>query len=280
MHQKVLKRLELETCLRQALENQEFHLYYQLIISLATSELLGFEALIRWHHPRQGWISPSEFIPIAEETGLIIPLGEWLLQEACQQISILENRFSKFNSLKISVNISSHQISQANFVERVKSILETTQLKAHYLNLEITETVLMNNIESGCFKLQCLQNLGIQISIDDLGTGYSSLNYLQQLPIDILKINRSFVARLESNPEQLQIIEAIIKLADTLGMKTLAEGIETSEQSDLIKSLGVNYAQGFLFSKPLNKNLVEQTLYSLSDSSSMWKTDCQSEFRI
>ncbi len=274
MHTKALERLEVETSLRKALERKEFHLYYQPIISLENSELIGFEALLRWHHPTQGWISPSTFIPIAEETGLIVPLGEWVLQEACQQISIWQGHFPFPTPLKISLNISSFQLNQPDFVEQVQRVLQQSNLKASQLNLEITETVIMNNIEAASFKLQCLQNLGIKISIDDFGTGYSSLNYLQQLPIDILKIDRSFVSRLESHPAEFQIIEAIIKLGNVLGMETLAEGIETREQSDLIQSLGVDYAQGYLFSKPLNVNSVEQTLYALFESSSLaWKID-------
>jgi diguanylate cyclase (GGDEF)-like protein len=272
MHKQALERLDIETSLRKGLQNKEFHLYYQPIVCLQTSEIIGFEALLRWHHPTQGWMSPGTFIPIAEETGLIIPLGEWVLQEACHQITVWQSHFNFLKPLKISVNISSHQIAQSDFVEQVKTILETTHLKSSQLNLEITETVLMNNIETACFKLQCLQRLGVKISIDDFGTGYSSLNYLQQLPIDVLKIDRSFVARLQSNSSDFQIIEAIIKLGNTLGMKTLAEGIETIEQSTLIKALGVDYGQGFLFSKPLNKNLVEQTLYSLSKAPSFTDT--------
>lgn len=272
MYSQALKRLEVETSLRKALENQEFHLYYQPIISCNDFQLIGFEALLRWHHPTQGWMSPANFIPIAEETGLIVPLGQWVLQEACQQISIWQSHFSFPKLLKINVNVSSSQLNQIDFVQTTQRILEESKIKASQLNLEITETVIMDNIEAAAFKLQYLQKLGITISIDDFGTGYSSLNYLQQLPIDILKIDRSFIKKLESNPTEFQIIEAIIKLGSVLGMQTLAEGIETSEQFDLIQSLGVNYAQGFLFSKPLNKNLVEQILYSLHQSSSLsWK---------
>ncbi|MDJ0732202.1 MAG: EAL domain-containing protein [Crocosphaera sp.] len=274
MHTKALERLEVETRLRKALEKQEFDLYYQPIISLETSQLIGFEALLRWQNPNQGWISPTRFIPIAEETGLVVPLGEWVLQEACHQTSVWQSHFPFPKPLRISVNISSYQLNQADFVEQIKRVLEDSKLKANQLNLEITETVIMNNIESASFKLQSLQRLGVKISIDDFGTGYSSLNYLQQLPINILKIDRSFVSKLESNPAEFQIIEAIINLGNILGMETLAEGIETSEQFDLIQSLGVNYAQGFLFSTPLNKNLVEQTLYLLFESSSLtWNID-------
>ncbi|WP_107667884.1 EAL domain-containing protein [Cyanothece sp. BG0011] len=274
MHSQALERLEVETSLRKALEKREFHLYYQPIISCGNFQLIGFEALLRWQHPTQGWMSPANFIPIAEETGLIVPLGQWVLQEACQQISVWQNHFPFPKPLKISVNISSYQLNQSDFVDTIKRILEESQIKASQLNLEITETVIMNNIESAAFKLQCLQRLGVTISIDDFGTGYSSLNYLQQLPIDILKIDRSFINKLESNFAEFQIIEAIIKLGNILGMETLAEGIETSKQLDLIESLGVDYAQGFLFSKPLNKNLVEQTLYSLFESSSLsWKVN-------
>ncbi|MGK7956974.1 MAG: putative bifunctional diguanylate cyclase/phosphodiesterase, partial [Crocosphaera sp.] len=272
MHTQALQRLEVETSLRQALEKQEFHLYYQPIISFTTSELIGFEALLRWQHPTQGWICPSTFIPIAEETGLIVPLGEWILQEACRQLSVWQSHFPFPQPLKISVNISSHQLNQPDFIEQVQRVLEDSEIKASQLNLEITETVIMNNIERASFKLQHLQKLGVKISIDDFGTGYSSLNYLQQLPIDILKIDRSFVSRIELNPTEFQIIEAIIKLGNTLGMQTLAEGLETLPQCHLIQSLGVDYAQGYLFSKPLNKHLVEQTLYSLFESSSLtWK---------
>ncbi|MDJ0580837.1 EAL domain-containing protein [Crocosphaera sp.] len=274
MHTEALERLKVENGLRKALEKKEFHLYYQPIISLTTSQLIGFEALLRWHHPTQGWISPGSFIPVAEETGLIVPLGEWVLQEACRQISVWQSHFTFSKPLKISVNISSYQLNQSEFVAQVQRVLKETEIKASQLNLEITETVIMDNIESVCFKLQCLQKLGVKVSIDDFGTGYSSLNYLQQLPIDILKIDRSFVSRLESHPTEFRIIEAIIKLGNILGMETLAEGIETLEQYNLIKSLGVNYAQGYLFSKPLNVNSVEQILYSLFESASLaWKSD-------
>jgi diguanylate cyclase (GGDEF)-like protein len=260
IREQVTTRLCLENDIRIGILRQEFFLNYQPIFKLDSNKLVGFEALARWEHPTRGMISPGTFIPIAEETGSIIPLGWWVLQEACQQMKRWQQSFSHLQDLTISVNLSSQQFSQANLIEQVKQILLETGLEARNLKLEITETVLMDNVESAAARLKQIQDLGIKLCIDDFGTGYSSLSYLQRFPVDTLKIDRSFISQLTTESKSACFAQAIIQLANCLNMDVVAEGIETAEQFWQMKALQCEYGQGFLWSKPLDVVATEHLL--------------------
>ena len=251
MHQQALMHLELETALYQAIKDQEFQLYYQPIISLKTHKISGFEALVRWISPSKGFISPGEFIPIAEETGAIIPLGEWILQEACQQMYLWQQKFPQYSHLFISVNLSGRQFHQPNLVEKIEEILEITQINHQNLKLEITESMVMDNVQDAIIMLNQLKKLGIRLSMDDFGTGFSSFSYLHQFPMDTLKVDRSFVSNMNQGTKNQEIVSTIILLAHKLGMDVIAEGIETKEEQAILESLNCEYGQGYLFAKPL-----------------------------
>jgi EAL domain-containing protein (putative c-di-GMP-specific phosphodiesterase class I) len=251
MHQNALQQLKFETEMRYALERGEFSLHYQPIIELKTNDLKGFEALVRWNHPTRGMVSPMEFIPTAEENGLILPLGKWILQESCRQLRKWQNHNSLAATIAISVNLSSKQFLQPDLSQQVAAVLEETGLSPSCLKLEITESHFLDNTEMAIVTMNRLRELGIEISLDDFGTGYSSLSYLHRLPIDYLKIDRSFVSRMEEKKENAEIVHTIIKLAQNLKMKVIAEGIETAEQLNLLKKLNCEYGQGYFFSKPL-----------------------------
>ncbi|HEY9699006.1 MAG TPA: EAL domain-containing protein [Trichocoleus sp.] len=259
MHINALALLQLETDLRRAIERQELRLHYQPIIALRTLQVIGFEALIRWQHPQRGIIYPNEFISLAEETGLIMPMSEWCLREACHQMKAWETKFSQ--PLTVSVNLSSKQFTPQITVQ-VQQILKETGLAPQRLKLEITESLLMENAESAIDTLSELRELGIQLAIDDFGTGYSSLSYLHRFPIDTLKIDRSFINKIDVDGEQLAIVRTIITLAWNLGMEVVAEGVETTKQLSQLRSLHCEYAQGYLFAKPLAESSVEQLIYA------------------
>jgi len=250
-----MNRLNLEQDLRHALERKEIYLLYQPIVSLKDQQICGFEALVRWKHPSGKLISPVEFIPIAEETGLINSLGWWIMQEACQQTQFwnqkLKDEFSfQVNSLSINVNVSPIQLRQTDFIKTLKQILLETDLPNHCLKIEITENCLLENIDSDANLLNHLKNLGIKLCIDDFGTGYSSLSRLYELPIDTLKIDQSFVKRIGSQLDSTVIIETIAALAKSLNMHIVAEGVETQAQLEKLMLVGCNFGQGYLFSKP------------------------------
>lgn len=255
MHTRVLSRLQLEIELRRAVEDLfshrelQFQLHYQPIISLSTGQVEGFEALMRWFHPERGLISPAEFIPVAEETGLIVPIGRWVLQEACQQLQQWQQQHQADYDLTMSINVSSRQFLKPDFISQIEQVLQSTQLPASCIKLEITETVLMETAVSMTERLGQLRDLGIRLSLDDFGTGYSSLNYLHRFPINTLKIDRSFVNGLGNGQDQ--IVKAIVSLAHGLGMDVVAEGVETTQQLEQLKALGCEYGQGYLFSKPV-----------------------------
>ncbi len=247
-------RWRLENDLRQAIERQEFQLYYQPIVALGSDKLEGFEALLRWRHPCLGFISPTKFIPIAEETGLILPIGQWVLREACQQVKAWQLKFNNSRPLTISVNLSGKQLSDPQLTARIRQILQETQFDAQLLKLEITETVFMENFETTAAILSQLRALNISLSIDDFGTGYSSLSYLHHFPANILKIDQSFVSRMMEGGESMAIIKTIITLAKSLGMSIIAEGIESAQQKLLLQSLRCESGQGNFFSAPLDSS--------------------------
>ena len=278
MHQQALMRMQIETGLRQALQNQEFKVYYQPIVSLKNGAINGFEALVRWQHPEKGLISPAEFIPIAEEIGLIIPLGEWVLHESCRQTQIWQEKLQKqlghnseHRALTISVNLSAKQFSQPNLIERIDSILAKTGLPPSSLKLEITESAIMEDKEAATRLVSQLRSRKIQVSIDDFGTGYCSLSYLQSFPLDILKIDRSFVNRLGEVGDKPEIVQAIVTLAHHLGMEVIAEGGETAQQFAQLQALQCEYGQGYFFSKPLDREAAE----TLITSEPQWLASCE-----
>jgi diguanylate cyclase (GGDEF)-like protein/PAS domain S-box-containing protein len=251
MHARALSRLKLENDLRYALERKQFEVFYQPIIDLRSDRVSGFEALIRWNHPERGQVPPSEFIPLAEDTDLIIPIGQWILHEACRQVREWQLIYDLHEPLTLAVNLSGKQFKKPDLVESIKQILFQTGFSADSLRLEITESVIMEDAESATVMLRQLRSIGVQLSIDDFGTGYSSLSYLHRFPVNILKIDRSFVSRMSIDEEALGIVETVVTLAGKLKMKVVAEGIETHAQSAKLKAFECDYGQGYLFSKPL-----------------------------
>ena len=251
MYQTVCHRLQLETDLRKAIQHNEFVLHYQPIVELETETIVGVEALIRWHHPTKGLISPDQFVPIAEETGFILKLGRWALKEACHQLCYWQRQQIVNSSFSISVNVSAYQFAQPDFIKQIDEILEETQLDPQCLKLEVTETVIIQNLASAADVICRLHERLIQLSIDDFGTGYSSLSYLHSFPVDNLKIDQSFIHRLHQEKTNLGLLTAIVQIAKTMEMDLIAEGIETSEQLIQLKLLGCQFGQGYLFSKPV-----------------------------
>lgn len=262
MHEDVQSTLQLETDLRRAIERQEFILNYQPIVALDTGMITGFEALVRWISPELGFISPGKFIPLAEDTGLIIPLGEWVLREACRQLNEWQSNHVTDIPLTMSVNLSVKQFSQPNLIETIDQILAETQLPAECLKLEITESAIMENSDSAAKILDQLRDRQIHLSIDDFGTGYSSLSYLHRFPVNTLKVDRSFVCRLDTADDNVAIVQAIVTLAQTMGMDVVAEGIETTEQQLQLENLGCEYGQGYLFCRPVNAETASEMLVS------------------
>ncbi|MBD1888755.1 EAL domain-containing protein [Coleofasciculus sp. FACHB-SPT9] len=260
MHTLAVAHLQLETDLRRAIIATEFQLYYQPIVELATGKIKAFEALVRWNHPTRGMVPPSEFIPVAEDTGLIIPLGTWVFNEACRQLKVWQQQYSTTQGLAISVNLSGKQFSQPNLIEQIDRILRETGLDGHYLKLEITESCLLENAEAAAILLWQLRDRNIQLSIDDFGTGYSSLNYLHRFPVNTLKIDRSFVNRMGAGGKDAEIVKAIVALAHNLGMSVTAEGIETAQQLAQLKALQCERGQGYFFSKPLDNGAAGQLI--------------------
>ena len=246
--------------LEQAVERQELSLHYQPIVSLETGKLCAFEALLRWCHPQRGLISPSDFIPIAEENGSIIKIGNWVLREACLQLKRWQEKFPLHTSLAVAVNLSGKQFIQADLIDEVIAVLQHARLDPRCLKFEITESVLMENIGSATILLQQLRAVGIELAVDDFGTGYSSLSYLQRLPVSSLKIDKSFVKSLGEKRDHAEIVETILTLARRLGIRVVAEGVETFEQLAELRRLQCDAGQGFLFAKPADLETAETLL--------------------
>jgi diguanylate cyclase (GGDEF)-like protein len=252
------KRLALENELRAAIEKNQFVLHYQPKVDMRTSRITGMEALVRWRHPQRGLVAPSDFIPFAEETGLIVPLGNWVLQEACRQTRAWQQR--GIQDLAIAVNISGVQFQQRDLVENVSDALAAAGLEARFLELEITESVVMQNAPEAIVMLEQLHKMGVGLSIDDFGTGYSSLNYLKRFPIDKLKIDQSFIRDISADVDDAAIVQAIIAMAHSLRLRVVAEGVENEGQLDFLRALDNDEYQGFLYSKPLSAAEVERRL--------------------
>ena len=253
------ERLKLENDLRKALERKEFFLHYQPKVDLNTGEIISVEALVRWQHPELGMVSPVKFIPLAEETGLILPLGEWVLRTACRQNKAWQE--AGLPPVRVAVNLSMAQFQQKNLTEMITLALKETGLSPHFLELEVTESVIMRNPETTSQILQELKELGIQISLDDFGTGYSSLSYLRQLPLDALKIDQSFIRNIKTNPDEMSIVKAIIDLAHSLKMKVITEGVETEDQVQVLRSCQCDEIQGYYFSPPVSAEEFKELLH-------------------
>lgn len=260
MHEALMERIEIEDNMRQAIENEEFALHFQPIIDLETERTVGMESLVRWNHPQKGLISPAQFIPIAEDTNLILPLGKWILEEACRQAQVWQYQYDNKAYLSISVNLSIRQFQQKELVAIVSNALVKSGLAPQRLILEITENHMLQNTETTIKRLHELKKLGVRLAIDDFGTGYSSLSYLQRFPIDIIKIDKSFIDKINQTKEGVALTRAIIMMSESLNLKTIAEGIEQAEQAETLQHLGCEFGQGFYFSKPLNKNDMDDFL--------------------
>ncbi|KAF3889186.1 MULTISPECIES: putative bifunctional diguanylate cyclase/phosphodiesterase [Nostocales] len=252
MHHHALNCLEIETDLRQATEQNELIVYYQPIVSLTSGRIVGFEALVRWQHPKQGLLSPNQFIFIAEQSELIIKIDLWVMREACRQLRLWQNEGLIADSIKMSVNLSVKHLTRTNLIQEIDSLLQESRLDRRDLRLEITESGIMGNAEIAASILEQLKYREIHLSIDDFGTGYSSLSYLQRLPVNTLKIDRSFISRIQNDGQNTEIIRAIIALSDSLGIQAIAEGVETSSQLQHLRTLGCAFGQGYFFSPPLN----------------------------
>lgn len=260
MRQQVLDRLQLEQDLRQAIDHQELVLYYQPILRLATGQICGFEVLVRWHHPRRGLLLPIEFIPIAEETGLIVSLDRWVLEKGLQQLAIWQRHYPHLAHLTLSFNVSIQDLWRDDLIPHLQALFAQSDLSPCCLNLEITESTLIQNIQAMALRLQQLRDLGLSLTIDDFGTGYSSLSYLHQLPVSALKIDRTFVSTMETHGPSANIVETLITLSNRLGLEAVAEGVETQAQNQSLKRLGCELAQGHWFTHPLPAAAAEQWL--------------------
>ena len=258
MNERTLDRLSIESDLRHALERGEFILHYQPQIDLQTGRIVGMEVLLRWLHPIHGLIAPSRFIGLAEEMGLIIPIGAWVLREACLQTKYWQQK--GYTNLRVAVNLSARQFTQKSLVQSISDILHATGLEPKFLELELTESMVMRDVENAIAILRNLKALGTHISIDDFGTGYSSLSYLRRFPIDVLKIDQSFVSDITVDPDDAAIVASIISLAHSLRLIVIAEGVETTEQLKFLSKHGCDQVQGFYFSKGVGKEAFERLL--------------------
>jgi EAL domain-containing protein (putative c-di-GMP-specific phosphodiesterase class I) len=251
LYERAVWRLELENALQRALEREELVLYYQPIFELGSQEVWGVEALVRWKHPERGLLDPAEFVELAERTGLIGPLGRWVLNEACRRTKGWQQNFPRSAPLRVIVNFSAKQLRHPSCVEDIEEALRESGLGARSLSLDVTESAFVGALEDNALLIQRIENLGVGISIDDFGTGYSSLSYLKRLPANVLKIDKYFVKGIGKDDEDTAIVRMVVELAHTLGMKVIAEGVETNGQVALLEEMGCDMAQGFHFERPL-----------------------------
>lgn len=261
MHDAAIKRLQLETDLRRALELDEFRVYYQPLVSLQNEKIVGFEALTRWQRPH-GLVLPGEFISVADEIGITLPVNRALLREAVRQLRVWQTSFPSISPLTLSVNVTAKQFAQPDLASQIGEILRQTGTDPHWIDLEITEEVAMGDAERSVIVLSQLKALGVRLSIDDFGTGYSSLHRLQRFPVDTLKIDQSFISAMDREPETYEIVHIIVMLANSLGLRTVAEGIESRRQMEMLKHLGCELGQGYLISRPAEAETIEQLLIS------------------
>jgi diguanylate cyclase (GGDEF)-like protein len=263
MRTQAVARLDLEGALRRAVDRDEFFVEFQPVVDIPSRRIVSVEALVRWEHPTRGLVPPCQFIPLAEETGLIVPIGAWVLQTACQQLAQWDA--DGLPGLDLAVNLSGHQLGDPRLVETVARSLHETGIEPSRLCLEITESVLMRDAAAAAATLHRLHDLGVRLAVDDFGTGYSSLLYLRRFPVQVLKLDQTFVSGIVSNPEDATIVRATIELAHALGLEALAEGVERSDQLDLLEGMGCDLGQGFLWSKPVPaEEITEPTLLAVS----------------
>jgi EAL domain-containing protein (putative c-di-GMP-specific phosphodiesterase class I) len=261
MHVAAVARMQLEADLQWAIKRTEFAVHYQPIVELSSGRVTGMEALVRWNHPSRGLLTPADFVPLAEETGLILPLGQWVLEEACRQAVEWQTAYPDKPPLSMSVNLSGRQLQQRTLVDDVAAVLDSTGLDPDRLTLELTETMLMQDAGDVVQRLTQLKQLGVHLAIDDFGTGYSSLSYLHRFPLDVLKIDRSFTGNLRRGTGEGVLTHAIIRLARTLHLRTVAEGIERPDQVGKLQAMGCHYGQGFYFSKPVDADTAIEAVY-------------------
>ena len=260
LYSRGIDALKLETELRRAIDRQEFVLYYQPVIRLESGDLSHFEALVRWQHPERGLVPPGRFVGIAEETGQILPIGLWVLREACRRLTRWRRLFPNLADLAIGVNISARQFAQPDLVEQIQRTLAESNLQPRHLRLEITETTVMHDLESSLSVMRRLRNLGVELSVDDFGIGYSSLGSLQRFPVETIKVDRCFVSRLEESDRDRELVRTIVQLAHKLGFKVVAEGVETEQQLQFVSDFGCDFGQGYLFARPLTEEGAEDLL--------------------
>src|SRR5688500_7947611 len=260
MHAEALTRLQIETDLRHAFERNEFFLHYQPIVSLADGRIIGAEALIRWRHFERGIVSPATFVPVAEDTGLVVPLGRWVLREACRQAREWQSRAAAGEHFSISVNLSVREFAQQDLVKAVASILEETELPPQALRIEITESAIIGQKHPAIETVEQLRALGVAIHLDDFGTGYSALSYLHRLPLDAVKVDRAFTASIDTEERPLHVVRAIISLAHAIGLEVVAEGVANLRQLELLREMKCDLAQGFIFSRPCNSDEMDNLL--------------------
>jgi EAL domain-containing protein (putative c-di-GMP-specific phosphodiesterase class I) len=269
MHLEAKNLLQMENDMRRALGRHEFSLQYQPIVSLSDQRLVSVEALVRWEHPARGLLNAAEFIPLAEETGLIVPIGAWVMSAACNQLAEWQRKFEGLEDLTVSVNLSAQQLAQPDLLEQARDCLKASGLKPSCLRLEIAESALLRNTELAGTMLQRLKDLGVQASVDDFGTGYSSLGYLQGMAVDSLKVDQSFVGALDTDSDQSEVVRSVVALARSMGLSVVAEGVESSAQAEQLSTLKCTYAQGKLFSVPLTPEQVASQLLSRQESCSL-----------
>jgi EAL domain-containing protein (putative c-di-GMP-specific phosphodiesterase class I) len=260
MHAHSVAALRLHGELHHALEREELRVFYQPIVGLDDGRVRGFEALVRWIHPERGLVSPAEFIPVAEETGLIVPIGEWVLEQAAHQLTDWHARFPADPPLAMGINLSMRQFARPGLVEHVQTVLERSGVEAAALKLEVTESIVMGDADGIIDSLHALKALGVQLQVDDFGTGYSALSYLHRIPLDVLKIDRSFIVAMAGGAKHLAIVRAIIALAAALGLETTGEGVDDPAQAEQLRQLGCTYGQGYLWGRPMEAVDAERML--------------------